>query len=108
MILVVPSLRVRGIALWPFILVKYPQDRHDAWLLNHERIHHRQQLELLVLPFYLWYLTEYLGSRLKGLGHYAAYRNISFEKEAFACEKELNYLQWRPLWAFFGYLGRPF
>lgn len=29
-------------------------------VLNHERIHTRQQIEMLVLPFYLWYIVEWL------------------------------------------------
>ena len=51
----------------------------DEYLLNHERIHTRQMLELLVVGFYLWYLVEWL-IRLLMPGN--AYLNISFEREA--------------------------
>ncbi len=85
-------------ALFPFVLVRRPNP--DAVLLNHERIHLRQQLELLVVPFYIWYLTEYLMGRWQGLNHYAAYRNISFEQEAYTHEAEFGYLKSRNWWAF--------
>jgi hypothetical protein len=32
-----------------------------------------------------------------------AYRNISFEKEAYTNEKDLNYLQSRSFWKFLNY-----
>lgn len=97
-LLKVPFLRVNGMALFPFILVREgnPSDR----LLNHERIHHRQQLELLILPFYAWYLLEYLWHRLRGLGHHAAYLAIRFEREAYRHDGDVTYLSRRKLWAF--------
>ncbi|MBC8152436.1 MAG: hypothetical protein H7Z72_05950 [Bacteroidetes bacterium] len=94
----VPSLRVDGMALFPFVLVRRPNPEPE--LLNHERIHLRQQLELLLLPFYVWYLTEYLIRRSQYRNHYTAYRNISFEREAFAHDADLNYLKTRRWWAF--------
>ena len=41
----------QAIALWPFIVLKCKERRHDKVLINHERIHLRQQLECLILPF---------------------------------------------------------
>jgi hypothetical protein len=87
-------------ALYPFILVKHRSDLNNPVLINHERIHHQQQLELLILPFYLWYLLNYLFNRLKYRDHYQAYRRISFEKEAYAYEEDLSYLSKRKPWAF--------
>jgi hypothetical protein len=100
MILVVPFLWVHGMALFPFILVKYPADRHNRVLINHERIHHRQQVEMLIVPFYIWYLAEYLINRVRYKSHRAAYFSISFEKEAYCHETNLHYLKRRRLWAF--------
>ncbi len=94
----VPFLRVNGMALFPFILVQ--QKNPSAQLLNHERIHHRQQLELLIVPFYVWYLLEYAYHRLRGHDHDAAYRAIRFEREAYRHDGELDYLKRRKLWAF--------
>ena len=94
----------RAITLYPFVLLRYPDDRRDPVLLNHERIHLRQQLELLVVPFYVWYLAEYVWHRLRGIGHVASYLRISFEQEAYANEQRHQYLDHRPPFAFRNYL----
>lgn len=93
----------RAITLYPFIFIRYPQDKHNRRLINHENIHIRQQIELLVLPFYVLYLVEYSISRLKGLNHYQAYLNISFEREAFTHEHDPHYLRQRRRFAFWKY-----
>ncbi len=43
----------RGLAVFPFVFVKYSVDKENPLFVNHERIHLRQQLELLVIPFLL-------------------------------------------------------
>ena len=55
-------------------------------LLRHELVHVRQMERLGVLMFLLRYVAQYVRNRVRGLGHDAAYRAISFEKEAFAAE----------------------
>jgi hypothetical protein len=107
MVIVIPSLKVRGMALYPFILLRESADRHDPCLINHELIHHRQQVEMLVLPFYLWYLTEYLLYRMAGLPHFQAYLNISFEKEAYLNDFDMGYLHRRRPWQFLRYARSP-
>lgn len=88
-------------ALWPFIFVR--QDaRVDAKTINHELIHGRQQVEMLVVPFYLWYLIEWL-IRLFGKGK--AYRNISFEREAYENETDDEYLENRRAFAWIHYIN---
>lgn len=94
----------RAIVLFPFIFIRYPEDRSNRRLLTHEKIHIRQQLELLVLPFYVWYLAEYIFRRMQHRDHLNAYLAISFEREAYACETDANYLNNRPLFAFREYL----
>ena len=84
--------------IWPFVLLRKPNP--SARLLNHERIHLRQQLELGILPFYLWYLIEYVYWYIRFGDHYTAYRAIRFEREAFDNDDNLTYLNKRPLWAF--------
>ncbi|MBK8443245.1 MAG: hypothetical protein IPL35_07435 [Sphingobacteriales bacterium] len=92
-----------AITLYPFIILKQQQLRQHKVLLNHERIHLRQQLELLIIGFYIWYVAEYLVGRLRGKSHFIAYRGISFEREAYACEEDLKYLQRRKFWGFLKY-----
>lgn len=98
----IPKLGPDGMALFPFILVRQPNP--GPILVNHERIHLRQQAEMGILPFYLWYLTEYVIRRIQYRDHYEAYRNISFEREAFANETNLTYLRTRRWWTFLGYV----
>ena len=77
--------------------------RHDAVLINHEKIHHRQQLELLILPFFLLYFLNYLINLIKYRNHFKAYKEIVFEREAFAMDADLQYLQKRKFCAFAGF-----
>lgn len=95
-----------AMAIFPFIFVHDRKMRDNAVLINHERIHLRQQIELLILPFYLWYVAEYCINRLRNMDAKTAYRNISFEREAYSNEGNSNYLSNRPLWNFVNYLSR--
>ena len=72
-------------------------------MMNHERIHSAQQREMLFVFFYLAYLVEWL-MRLPMRGN--AYRNISFEREAYANQRNLDYLDSRPLYAWRFYVKR--
>lgn len=60
-------------------------DRYD---LNHEEIHTKQMKELAYIPFYIIYVAEWLVRLFKS-GN--AYRNISFEKEAYEHQYDLEY-----------------
>jgi hypothetical protein len=85
-----------GITVFPFVFLKHKYLKTDITLVNHEKIHLRQQLELLIVFFYLWYSIEFL-IRLYVYKNWAkAYRNISFEREAYTNEKDLDYLKSRP------------
>lgn len=94
-IIVAPFLKADAMALFPFILVKEKRMADDAVLLNHERIHLRQQAELLVIPFYLLYLLNYLYNLLIYRSHHQAYMHIVFEREAYANEADIGYLKHR-------------
>lgn len=104
-ILTLNNKNVLAMALWPFILFKDKKTSQDPVIVNHERIHHRQQIELLILPFYIWYFLEYwIGMFKCKFKHEIAYRNISFEAEAYSHEKDLSYLSHRPYfsnWKYF-------
>lgn len=94
----------RGMTLYPFVIIRNFLDKENKVLLNHEKIHIRQQLELLVLPFFLWYFLEYLIRLIQYKDRSKAYRNISFEKEAYTNECDQNYLQKRKIWSFSKYV----
>ena len=72
----------------------------DDATLNHESIHTAQMKELLYVPFYLLYGAEWLVKFIKnGFKGHTAYRNLSFEKEAYNNEHDLNYLKTRQHYA---------
>jgi hypothetical protein len=54
----------------------------DERLLRHELVHVRQWRELGAIRFLVRYLGDYLRWRLRGYGHWAAYRRIPLEVEA--------------------------
>ncbi len=96
--------KISGITLFPIILLKNRADLHNKILVNHEKIHLRQQAELLVIFFYIWYVVEYYFFYLKLKDSFLAYKSISFEREAYAMENDLKYLETRKLWSFWKYI----
>jgi len=97
--------KINGITLYPFIFMKKPEDKKNRVLVNHEKIHLKQQLELLIVFFYLWYVLEYYYHFLRLKNAHQAYLAISFEREAYANEHDLNYLQKRKFWGFWKYFN---
>ncbi len=95
-----------GLSLWPFIILKSDALKKDETLINHEKIHLRQQLELFVVLFYIFYLLEFLIRCLFYWDSYKAYQNLSFEREAYYNEEKPNYLNERKPFSFIKYLWR--
>lgn len=93
-----------GLSLWPFIILKNSSLKKDETLLNHERIHLKQQQELFIIPFYFLYFLEGFIRFLIYFDAYKAYQNISFEREAYGNESNLFYLQERRRFSFIKYL----
>lgn len=96
--------KFNGMAIWPFVILRNYHLKKDFLLVNHERIHLRQQVELLVVFFYLWYAIEFLIRWIGTGNRYSAYQNISFEREAYTHESNSNYLKKRRSWAFIKFL----
>jgi len=94
-----------GITIFPFVFLKHKDLKTNIYLLNHEKIHLRQQLELLVVVFYFWYSIEFLIRLSVYRNWRKAYQNISFEREAYSNEKDLNYLKSRPFWNFIKFIS---
>ncbi|AEH01492.1 hypothetical protein [Lacinutrix sp. 5H-3-7-4] len=92
-----------GITIYPFVFLRSKRFKNDVVLINHEKIHLKQQQELLVLPFYLIYLTEFVVRFCIYQNWFKAYRNISFEREAYYNQTNLNYLKTRSFWRFTHY-----
>lgn len=61
-------------------------------MLNHELIHTAQMKELLYVPFYLLYGIEWLIRLAMYRNTREAYRNISFEREAYDNQAYFDYI----------------
>ena len=64
-----------------------------ALTVRHESIHTAQMKELLYVGFYVLYFMEWVFNLIFKKGN--AYRNISFEKEAYSHEDEYEYVKRR-------------
>lgn len=94
----------RGLTIFPFVFLRNQCDVSNPILINHEKIHVRQQKELLILPFFIWYIFEYFIWLMILKDRKLAYKNISFEKEAYDNENNPNYLAERKFFIFLKYL----
>ena len=92
-----------GITIYPFVFLKSKELKKDVILINHEKIHLQQQLELLIVFFYLFYLIEWFIKLIYYRNWTIAYKNLSFEKEAYENENNFNYTKERKKYAFLNY-----
>jgi len=73
--------------------------------IRHEYIHVRQQKEMLVIFFFLWYGIEWLIRLIQYRNAITAYKNISFEREAYCHQAEAGYLEIRKPYSFIKYIN---
>lgn len=73
--------KVDAMVIYPFVL--FSNKNPSQTLINHEQIHLNQIKKDGVLKFYFNYFKEYFIGRMKGMSHQEAYRNISYEVEAY-------------------------
>lgn len=115
---IIPFKGFLAMTVWPFLFVrKRIEAQFGPVEERHESIHAEQQKEMLVigiiiaialafagcgwwslltLPlFFWWYVTEWFVRLVIYRNANEAYRNISFEQEAFANEKDFMYLSER-------------
>ena len=109
--LISPFMKIAGIALFPFIFIRKKYKNVQKWmevtkekLIQHETIHIHQQIEMLIIPFYIWYLSEWLVKFIKYKDARKAYKSISFEREAKIFENSKDYLKIRKPYSWFNYL----
>lgn len=97
--------RAKGAAWFPFLFVR--SEAHiNPVLVNHERIHFRQQLETLFLGSLIFNTAEKLYARIfLRKSRFDAYLWKSAEQEAYINQDNLNYLKSRPLWNQFRYVS---
>lgn len=101
-------MKIGGLTFFPWIILreKYRDDprysQKKIVTINHETIHIKQQQEMLVIFFYIWYVLEWF-IKLFRYGK-SAYENISFERESYANEDDLTYLNNRKLFSWVKYI----
>jgi len=81
-------INIWAITLYPFIICKGELDQRTR---THEIIHLHQQRELWLIGFYLLYVWYWLVGAWKLRSFHGAYRNIPFEKEAYANDQDPTY-----------------
>lgn len=89
---IIPFKGYKAINLFGIVFARKALDSVD---MNHEAIHTAQMKELLYIPYYLWYIIEWLVLLIKYGDATEAYANIRFEKEAYNHEFDLDYLKTR-------------
>lgn len=92
-----------GITLFPFIFIE-SKHKGNLRLINHEKIHIKQQIELLVIPFYIIYFLNLVYNLIKYRNYMIAYKNVIFEREAYYNDRILNYLEYRKPYSFLKFL----
>jgi beta-lactamase regulating signal transducer with metallopeptidase domain len=92
-----------AMAIYPLMIFKKRGHKESRVIINHEMVHFKQQLELLVIFFYLLYFLHYLINLIKFRNHRRAYFEICFEKEAYANERNFKYLKQRTPYAWLKY-----
>lgn len=127
---IIPFKGYTAITIWPLIFARKSAKWLKDYVVNHESIHLRQQLEVLIVSAVIiaalilifgwswWWLLLSLGVYYAGYGiDYAiryilygspheAYRNIATEQEAYLNQYDLTYLKHRKPFAWVKYLGQ--
>ena len=80
-----------------FIRNEYKNYRYLQRTINHELIHTAQMKELFYIGFYILYFLEWIFNLI--FHTKTAYRDISFEKEAYDNENDIDYLSYREKFA---------
>lgn len=126
----IPFSGFKSMAMWPFLFIRKKVEMTST-LRTHEYTHGRQQLEVTILMavlyviafftrlldlwwmvivptfYYAFYGLEYVVRWIcYGFDTCEAYRNISFEQEAYLNENDLTYIKNRHLFAWRKYLFR--
>lgn len=100
---VLPEKGFIAMTVWPFVFIRKKYKNEDLSVtMNHEKIHAEQQKELLMLGysmFYIIYAIGHLWRLLKYRDADKAYRQSPFEREAYAHEKDMTYLDRRKHYA---------
>jgi hypothetical protein len=93
---------VYAITLYPFVFIR---DEGNEITINHERIHLKQQKELLIIGFYFLYIIFWLVNLIRYRSFFLAYSAIPFEREAYQNEENWVYTLNRKAFAWWKYIS---
>lgn len=104
---IIPFKGFTAMTLWPFVFIR----NEYAWTFDtikerHENIHGRQQIEMLWVLFLLWYGIEWLVKLIYYRNRITAYKNVSFEREAYENQYDITYLDERKPYAWVKYIKK--
>lgn len=94
---IIPFRGFLAINLFEVLFVR-GDEKVNAFTINHEKIHTVQMKEMLYILFYVWYFIEWIVRLC--INYKTAYRNISFEQEAYRNQADLSYLEKRKRFGF--------
>lgn len=89
---VIPFKGFAAINLFGVLFARKSSEPLTQTTIRHEKIHTAQMKELLYVGFYVLYFVEWLFRLITTKN---AYRNISFEREAYDNQRKVNYLETR-------------
>ena len=102
---IIPFKGFTAITIWPLIFVRNDNEKYYTDVVErHEYIHGEQQKEMLIIFFLLWYGIEWLVKLVYYRNRMTAYKNISFEREAYKNQNDLAYLDIRKHYAWTKYI----
>lgn len=93
---------IAAITLAPFGVYVLEDYMDDEVMINHESIHWKQQMEMLIIFFYFWYLIEWFVRLFTNTKN--AYYAISFEHESNANGDNPKYLETRKHYSWLKYM----
>lgn len=102
---IIPFKGYLAMCIFPFIFVRKDARALKTTDINHETIHGKQQIEMLWVLFFLWYIIEWLIRLIQYRNAITAYKNISFEREAYYHQAEAGYLEIRKPYSFIKYIN---
>ncbi len=93
------SSEAKGLAFFPFVFIR-SEEFVVPWVVDHERIHHRQEVETLFVGVVVLSLIEFIYARfVLKKNKMQSYLYTAAEQEAYLSMHDHNYLQERKPWA---------
>jgi len=102
---IIPFKGFATITLWPFIFIRKDEEKYYTDVVDrHEHIHGEQQKEMLLVFFFLWYCIEWIVRLCIYRNRITAYKNVSFEREAYGNQYDSTYPDNREHYSWIEYL----